>query len=234
MCSISVGAPRSSAATLVQVVRVDGDAALPLALQLLRRLCAGPGPRLDERYLSALGRGCTGSLIVTPVNWYQAPEAAQGHDGSPGRCADGGKSGPELHPRQACRRGEEGSSFPGWPYPRHLAGRLFAAVVHGDTVGAETLRRVLMDWAAAMHLIPAGPRAAVDGYIGYFEPYATSHEALDRGHDFQAEALQRRTHPLRGRRGATRRQAGGRRAAAARPAPQVSASNEPASASRVA
>ena len=38
-----------------------------------------------------------------------------------------------------------------------------------------------------MHLIPAGPRAALDGYIGYFEPYATSHEALDRDHDFQAE-----------------------------------------------
>jgi hypothetical protein len=64
---------------------------------------------------------------------------------------------------------------------------LFAAVVHGDIAGAETLRRILVDWAADMHLIPAGPHAALDGYIGYFEPYATSHEALDQDHDFQAE-----------------------------------------------
>jgi hypothetical protein len=31
----------------------------------------------------------------------------------------------------------------GWRCPRHLAGRLFAAVVHGDTVGVEMLRRIL-------------------------------------------------------------------------------------------
>jgi hypothetical protein len=40
--------------------------------------------------------------------------------------------------------------------------------------------------AVDMHLIPAAPCAALDGYIGYFEPYATSHEALDQDHDFQA------------------------------------------------
>jgi hypothetical protein len=61
-------------------------------------------------------------------------------------------------------------------------------VVHGDTVGAETLRRMLVDWAADMHMIPAGAWAEVDGYIGYFEPYATSHQALDKDHAFQIEA----------------------------------------------
>jgi hypothetical protein len=30
-------------------------------------------------------------------------------------------------------------------------------------------------------------RRPIDGYIGYFEPYATSHEALDRDLSFQAE-----------------------------------------------
>jgi len=35
--------------------------------------------------------------------------------------------------------------------------------------------------------VPAGPRARLDGYIGYFEPYATSHEALDKDCNFQAE-----------------------------------------------
>jgi hypothetical protein len=34
---------------------------------------------------------------------------------------------------------------------------------------------------------PAGARAELDGYIGYFEPYTTSHEALDQDRDFQAE-----------------------------------------------
>ena len=75
----------------------------------------------------------------------------------------------------------------GWPYPRHLAGRLFAVVVHGDTVGAESLRRALADWASDMHMVLAGSKAEVDGYIGYFEPYAGSHEALDRDIVFQAE-----------------------------------------------
>ena len=31
-----------------------------------------------------------------------------------------------------------------------------------------------------MHLRPAGTNAIVDRFIGYYEPYATSHDALDR------------------------------------------------------
>ena len=31
-----------------------------------------------------------------------------------------------------------------------------------------------------MELVPAGGAANFDRYIGYYEPYATSHEALDR------------------------------------------------------
>jgi hypothetical protein len=31
-----------------------------------------------------------------------------------------------------------------------------------------------------MGLIDAGPQARLDRYIGYYEPYATSHEALDK------------------------------------------------------
>ena len=76
------------------------------------------------------------------------------------------------------------------PYPRHLAGRLFAVVVHGDTVGTESLRRALADWASDMHMVLAGSKAEVDGYIGYFEPYASSHEALDRDLAFQAEVME--------------------------------------------
>jgi hypothetical protein len=49
------------------------------------------------------------------------------------------------------------------------------------------LRRALADWASDMHLMLAGSKSEVDGYIGYFEPYATAHEALDRDVAFQAE-----------------------------------------------
>ena len=38
-----------------------------------------------------------------------------------------------------------------------------------------------------MKLISAGGLAETDGYIGYMEPYATSHEALDKDEAFQEE-----------------------------------------------
>jgi hypothetical protein len=37
-----------------------------------------------------------------------------------------------------------------------------------------------------MHLIEAGA-ASIDRYVGYYEPYATSHQALDRDEGFQEE-----------------------------------------------
>jgi hypothetical protein len=60
-------------------------------------------------------------------------------------------------------------------------------VVHGDVEGAENVRRSLSDWLRFMQLVPAGVPAELDRYIGYFEPYATSHEALDRDHAIQEE-----------------------------------------------
>jgi hypothetical protein len=59
--------------------------------------------------------------------------------------------------------------------------------VHGDAAGAETLRRSISDWANDMHLISAGSKAELDAYVGYYEPYATSHAALDRDEAFQHE-----------------------------------------------
>jgi hypothetical protein len=38
-----------------------------------------------------------------------------------------------------------------------------------------------------MGLIPAGKTALVDSYVGYYEPYATSHDELDEDKDFQEE-----------------------------------------------
>ena len=54
----------------------------------------------------------------------------------------------------------------GWSYPRHLAGRYFSVVAHGDVTGAETLRRTLSDWLTDMSLISAGGLAENDPRAG--------------------------------------------------------------------
>ena len=42
------------------------------------------------------------------------------------------------------------------------------------------MRQSLHDWLSDMKLVPADEGAILDRYIGYYEPYATSHDALDR------------------------------------------------------
>jgi hypothetical protein len=66
-----------------------------------------------------------------------------------------------------------------WSYPRHLAGRSFAVVVHGDSAGTENLRRSLVDWLNDMHLVQAGTNSCIDRFIDYYGPYARSHEVFD-------------------------------------------------------
>jgi len=72
----------------------------------------------------------------------------------------------------------------------HLAGRAYGVVVHGDVAGIEGVRRALCDWLDWMGLIDAGDYARLDRHVGYYEPYATSHEALDRDRAVQAEVAQ--------------------------------------------
>jgi len=109
-----------------------------------------------------------GILLVTPVNWCQVPGPLKAMIDRL-VCADGGNPDPSsTHGKDATEA--KALELAGWPYPRHLAGRQFAVVVHGDTVGAESLRRALADWASDMHLMLAGSKSEVDGYIGYFEP----------------------------------------------------------------
>jgi hypothetical protein len=38
-----------------------------------------------------------------------------------------------------------------------------------------------------MHLVPAGPLAELDRYIGYWQPYATNHDELERDQAIQQE-----------------------------------------------
>jgi multimeric flavodoxin WrbA len=126
-----------------------------------------------------------GIMLITPVNWY--------HTSSPMKlmidrlvCADGGNPDPTRTRGKDAKKAKQ-LELDGWPYPRHLAGRRFAVVVHGDVEGAENVRRSLVDWLRFMHLVPAGVPAELDRYIGYWEPYATSHEALDRDLAIQEE-----------------------------------------------
>jgi multimeric flavodoxin WrbA len=128
-----------------------------------------------------------GIMIVAPVNWYHAPAALKAMIDRL-VCADGGNPDPSsTHGKKP----EEAKALEsrGWPYPRHLAGRHFGIVTHGDSIGAETMRRSLVDWLTDMSLISAGRMAETDGYIGYMKPYATAHEALDEDKAFQHEVL---------------------------------------------
>jgi multimeric flavodoxin WrbA len=126
-----------------------------------------------------------GIVIVTPVYWYQAPSVLKLMMDRL-VCADGGNPDPTTtrgkDPKKA-----KALELAGWPYPRHLSGRTFGVFVHGDAAGAEALRRALTDWLCDMDLVPAGAHATVDRYVGYYEPYATSHQALDRDEAVQEE-----------------------------------------------
>jgi len=132
-----------------------------------------------ERWVAAHG-----VVIVAPTYWYQSP--------SPLKlmidrlvCADGGNPDPTTthgkRPDEA-----KGLEAAGWGYPKHLAGRTYG-VVHGDVAGVESHRRNLTDWLDWMGLVDAGAAARLDRYVGDYEPYATSHDALDRDTAFLAE-----------------------------------------------
>jgi multimeric flavodoxin WrbA len=117
-----------------------------------------------------------GIVIVSPVHWYQAPTALKLMMDRM-VCADGGNPDPTTtHGKNVAQAKALESN---WPYPRHLKDRVFSIIVHGDSAGAENLRRMLTDWLTDMELRPAGDAALLDRYIGYYKPYATSHEELD-------------------------------------------------------
>jgi multimeric flavodoxin WrbA len=119
-----------------------------------------------------------GVMIVCPVNWYQVPSSLKLMIDRL-VCADGGNPDPtSTHGKDPAMAKE--IELKGWPYPRHLAGRAFSVVVHGDAAGAENLRRNLADWMGDIGMIPSGHLGEIDRYIGYLEPYATSHDDLDR------------------------------------------------------
>jgi multimeric flavodoxin WrbA len=125
-------------------------------------------------------------IILAPTYWYQSP--------SPLKLmidrlvsADGGNPDPTTthgkHVAEAKLIEQKG-----WDYPKHLAGRAYGVIVHGDVAGVEEHRRNLSDWLDWMGLIAAGTAARLDRYIGYYAPYYNSHEALDKDKAVQEEA----------------------------------------------
>ncbi|MDT4822936.1 NADPH-dependent FMN reductase [compost metagenome] len=126
-----------------------------------------------------------GVILVAPTYWYQSP--------SPLKlmidrlvCADGGNPDPTLTGGKDPLKAKQ-VELAGWPYPKHLAGRAYGLVVHGDVAGIEGQRRALSDWLDWMGLIDAGAASRLDRYIGYYRPYATSHDELDQDGAVQQE-----------------------------------------------
>ena len=133
-----------------------------------------------ERWVAAHG-----VVFVTPVHWYQAPSALKSMIDRL-VCADGGNPDPSsTHGKKATEA--KRIELAGWDYPKHLAGRVYGLVVHGDVAGIEGVRRSLSDWLDWMGLVEAGSMARLDRFVGYYEPYATSHDALDADAAFQEE-----------------------------------------------
>ena len=127
-----------------------------------------------------------GVVIVSPVYWYQSPTPLKAMIDRL-VCADGGNPDPSsTHGKEAAEAKE--LELKGWDYPQHLAGRAYGVMVHGDVAGIEGGRRSLTDWLDWMGLIDAGQPAQLDRFIGYYEPYATSHETLDLDVPVQQEA----------------------------------------------
>jgi multimeric flavodoxin WrbA len=133
-----------------------------------------------ERWVSAHA-----IVLVTPVYWYQSP--------SPLKlmidrlvCADGGNPDPSSTSGKDAEQAKR-LEMAGWPYPKHLAGRVYGLVVHGDVAGVEHARQSLSDWLDWMGLIAAGADSRLDRFIGYYKPYATSHRDLDEDAPILAE-----------------------------------------------
>ncbi|MBO1014385.1 NAD(P)H-dependent oxidoreductase [Achromobacter sp. SD115] len=126
-----------------------------------------------------------GVILIAPTYWYQSP--------SPLKlmidrlvCADGGNPDPTLTGGKDPLKAKQ-VELAGWLYPKHLAGRAYGLVVHGDVAGIESQRRALTDWLDWMGLIDAGAASRLDRYIGYYRPYATSHDDLDQDLAVQQE-----------------------------------------------
>lgn len=118
-----------------------------------------------------------GVMIITPVHWY-SPTSVLKLMMDRMVCADGGNPDPTSTNGKDPEKAKE-LELQGWKYPKHLAGRKYSVVVHGDAEGVRNVAESIAGWLSDSGLESAGDGAVLDRYIGYYKPYATSHESLD-------------------------------------------------------
>jgi multimeric flavodoxin WrbA len=126
-----------------------------------------------------------GVMIICPVNWYGPPSGLKLMIDRL-VCADGGNPDPTSTGGKNAERAKA-LELADWPYPQHLAGRAFSVVAHGDYGGEEATQNAVAQWLRGSGLIEAGHRSQLAALVGYMQPYATSHEELDRDTAFQEE-----------------------------------------------
>lgn len=126
-----------------------------------------------------------GIMIITPVYWHQAPSALKLMIDRL-VCADGGNPDPTSTDGKNPQLAKE-LELKGWEYPRHLEGRVFSVIVHGDTMGVDDLKNSLTSWLNEMMFIPSSIFGQIGRYIGYYGTYAESHEELDKDHALMEE-----------------------------------------------
>jgi multimeric flavodoxin WrbA len=121
-----------------------------------------------------------GIMIITPVHWYQVPSVFKLMMDRL-VCADGG------NPDPTSTHGKNPEEAKALVLSAPSGRSCVSVVVHGDTEGAASVRRALHDWLCDMKLFPSGEDAVLDRYVGYYKPYATSHEELDRDEELFEE-----------------------------------------------
>ena len=87
----------------------------------------------------AMWAAAHGVMIVCPVNWYGPPSGLKLMIDRL-VCADGGNPDPTTTHGKNVEQAKA-LELDGWPYPQHLAGRVFSVVVHGDYGGEEMVHK---------------------------------------------------------------------------------------------
>ncbi len=119
-----------------------------------------------------------GIMIITPVYWHGPPSALKLMIDRL-VCADGGNPDPTSTQGKNVKLAKD-LELNDWEFPRHLSGRVYSVVVHGDAQGVDELKNSLSSWLSEMMLIPAGQLGHLSRYIGYYQSYAESHESLNK------------------------------------------------------
>ena len=154
----------------LQGLRIDVDAALSLALQLLSESRARPDGRLDERNLSALGgRARRADRDAGPL--VSGPGRVEADDRPPG-LRRRRQSRSDARPTARRRRRPRPWNWRAGPIPGILPAASSPSSCMATPWARSRCGARCPTGRADMRMVPAGPKADVDRFIGYYEPYA--------------------------------------------------------------